>query len=509
MIKSLVAFGQKRPLLAILIGALIFRLAAAVFAQGYIHSDDHFETVDVAYRWLFAGYWDDQGHLQWGEISGANVFLRFPLYTLFLNGIMWLYYALGVSSLATMMYGVRLIHALIALLPVWAIYRTVELETKSTSWALLAGAMAALHFAMPLLGVRNLIEMVGGNIFIVAIYFLYRWRHDHTIRWLYWAGVFTGLAWMIRFQLAFAVLPIPLLLWIEGRSIRPAVHYSIAVGAMILLSGIIDWVLLGSFGASTLNNITLNSQVGTVYSTIEFLYPLLLLGIVFAPLSLFLVFFGLRWSFLRRHLVLISSIASFVVIHMIFTNQQERFMFPILPACILLAALVLHHRKSTVGYFIKPRWIFTAIVAVTVSLNIILLLVLTFGGYGRRGLIEPLVYISERDPSAHILVVKPNQKFWLPYYYGGYETLTIERIDGWSDYEKIKTSVPEKPSIDFIVIYPESSGDIPDYCDSLVAVYGPLDSLKYIGPSMYDLLLHTMNPKHNLRYEAVIYTPSE
>ena len=45
----------RQRLLVVLVCALLVRLVAAIWSQGYIHSDDHFDTIGVAYEWQRAG----------------------------------------------------------------------------------------------------------------------------------------------------------------------------------------------------------------------------------------------------------------------------------------------------------------------------------------------------------------------------------------------------------------------------------------------------------------------
>ena len=123
---------------------------AVIFSQGFIHSDDHFDTISVAWDWLHGGLWGEDGNLRWKH-EPAETIGRFPLYTLFLLAQMKICHWAGISSLSVMMYFIRLVHALISLLPVWAAFRIVKMSTNSNRWAAIAGLTIAFHFAFPFL----------------------------------------------------------------------------------------------------------------------------------------------------------------------------------------------------------------------------------------------------------------------------------------------------------------------------------------------------------------------
>jgi len=489
----------------VLIVALAVRLVAVIYSRGFIQSDDYYDTVEVSYDWLRNGLRDESGCLHWKE-QPATTIVRFPLYTLFLYVVMKLHYIVGITALDRMMYGIRLLHALISLLPIWAVFRLTQRITGKNNWAVFGGLAVALHFAMPFLGVRNLIEMVGGNIWIVAIYYFYRHQEDKQTKWLYLAGLMTGLAWMIRFQLAFAVLPIPLILWYERRSIKPAFHYCMAVFIMLVISAAADKLLLGYFAASTINNLTLNTGLGARYTTIPFMYPLLMLGFFIPPLSVLLMYLGCRLSFIRRHGLLIASSLCFVVCHMIHPNQQERFMIPIVPVLFLIAILALYHQYQRKGYILKSRKAFAVITIVTLVVNFILLPPLTFG-YGHRGLIEPLISFERMNPRPKVMFIQPGMHRWIPEAYAGFEPLPRVYIRAWDDLNRLPPQDRRKDAFDYFLLYPLHEQDLQAYLDSIQTRYGLLEKVKCIKPSTYDMIFHELNPNHYRTYEAFVYKP--
>ncbi len=494
---------KKHPLAAVLLLASALRIVAAVYSQGFIQSDDFYDTVEVSYDWLRNGLWGEDGHLHWKEHPATSV-VRFPLYTLFLYLIMKLHYLLGITALDRMMYVVRFVHALIALLPVWAIFEIVRMVTRDARWALWAALLPALHFAMPFLGVRNLIEMVGGNLWIVAIYFIYCYQNDRRITDLYLAGAITGLAWMIRFQLAFAVLPIPFVLWYDSSDIKPALHYSLAVAIMLILSAFADKLLLGYWGASTINNLILNTGLGTVYKTIPLMYPLVILAFFIPPLSFLMVYLFFAKSFWRQHRILIVSTLSFMIFHLAHPNQQERFMISIIPPLMLMGALAFWHRFHDRGYIVKSNTALRSIMSISLVINFLLLIPFTFA-YGHKGLVEPLIWLERIKVRPKVLFVQPGMHRWIPEAYAGYDPLPNTYIRDWSDLELIRGNRNRAPDFDYMLLYPKNENQLTEYVDSLQNYIGPIARLRIFEPSLYDRIFYFLNPDHYRTYRAYVY----
>lgn len=481
------------------------RLLAVIWSQGFIHSDDHFDTVAVAWDWFQGGFMGDDGYLRWKHQLSGKIG-RFPLYTLALATQMELCNWFGVTSLGTMMYSIRLSHALISLLPVGAFYFIARQVTGSVRWAIVGGLVAAFHFGLPFIGVRNLIEAVGGNIWITALAFLYLYRKDRQTKWLYLAGLVTGLAWMIRFQLAFAVVPIPFLLWWESKQWRVAGHYSLAVAGMILIAALVDWWLLGRFAGSSLAYMSMNAGYGALYNTVPLLYPFLLIILLVPPMSLPALYAAFRPKFMNNHAVLVGSSVSFLLIHWLHPHQQERFIFPILPAFLLIGVLALwqYSQDRNLKLWTGKGWRWT--LGISVALNLILLTAATFA-YGHKGMIEPLRWFEANQPQARVLFLQPKVKRWVPIEYGGGQ-LSRVYVRNWTDLEPFGKATTTSNKFDFFVVYPKRADDLPRYIDSLQTYFGEVEPVFDVTPSAYDQALHSLNPGHNDNFAAFVFKPA-
>lgn len=484
--------------------AVILRLLAVIFSKGFMASDDHYQTVSVAYHWLQHGLWDNDGFLTWGK--GGGKVSRFPLYNLVLFLNMKIMYAFGCESLDKIMYGVRFAHALFSLAGVWAVYKTVENVTASTKWAVAGGLFMAAHFVMPFLAVRNLIEMVGGIFWVIAIYYIYRYQKDCLSRWLILAGIASGLAFMIRFQLLFAMWLVPALLWIENRRFKPALIYGVTLAGMILISGLVDLMLMGEFMGSSFYHITLGATGKPTYETHIFVYVAVILGYFIPPFSIFAFVLACRKKFFKQHLTLTVSTLSFVLIHAVIPYRQERYMIPILPVLVLIIVLAMHQNYRDNGWLFRKRKILNLLVGFTLAINIILLIPFTVY-YGHKGEVEPLAGIERiSDGTPQLLFVTPEKHRIFPYLYGGYDTIGRRYIYDWSDLNRVFVS-DQQVVFDYFILYPKHKDDLPLYLDSLISRAGPVKEVFHVEPSLIDYILHALNPKHNPTNECWVYKP--
>jgi hypothetical protein len=502
MLNTVRTFITRRPLLFVMLASAFVRLLSVVWSRGFIHNDDYFETVVISHDWLASGIFGHDGYLHWLDQT-ASEFTRFPLYTLAVSAVMRLENLCGLQSLDSMMYGVRFVHALLSMLPVICTFQVVKLVTRDDRWAVFGGLFAGFYFAAPFLGVRNLIEIVGGEIWIVAIWAFYRYADEPHRRWLYVAGIMTGLAWMVRFQIAFAALPIPFVLWYERKSIRDALHYSAAVAMMILIAWTADYFLLGRFAGTSLTYLNPKALYDTIYNTIPGLYLVVLLALFIPPFSFILVWLAGRPSFIRKHRLLVFSTLSFLLCHWFLRNQQERFIFPMIPAFILMFSLALWDRWLSKGFILASRKTFIGIATFAVLVNLVGLILLTTS-YGHRGLIEPVVRLSETDPSARVVYLYPNTRTWIPTQYGA-TTMTQNPIRNWQEWTVLKQHANDDSPPDFFVLYPNRQDSLSVCLDSVQAAFGSVEPVFHVEPSVYDHLLHSLNPRHNDDFEAYVY----
>ncbi len=505
----MVKFIKAHPFATVMFVAVVLRLLAVFYSKGYMASDDHFQTEHVSYDWVLHGLDGPDGHLRWKD-APASTISRFPLYTLLLYVNMEVARWFGADTLDQIMYFVRARLALVSLLAVAAVYGIVLIGSGSRIWAMIAGLIMAAQFAMPFLSVRTLIETVGGAVWVFALYLYYRYDKLHRERWLVLFGVVSGLAFMFRFELLFAFWIVPFLIWYQYRKFRPAVIYAATLLTMLLVAGLADWYLLGTFMGSSINHIKQGLTEGPVYRTSYLMYIEVLLAFFIPPISILLFVVACRKRFWSKHLVLVGSCLTFLLFHTLISSRQERYILPIIPALVALFVLALHQHFASNGYLARSRKLFGWLVGFSVVVNTILLIPLTFN-YAHKGLVEPLVKIEKLNTERRaVLFVTPERYINFPYLYGGLGKNQRDYVYGWSD---LTTILPHdtKPRFDFayFLLYPKDSADLPVYVDSLSNHVGPIRELFHVGPSTADWMLHRLNPRFNPTNDVWVFVRAD
>lgn len=195
-----------------------------------------------------------------------------------------------------------------------------------------------------------------------------------------------------------------------------------------------------------------------------------------------------------------SGIISFLLLHAIQPNRQERFAFPIVPALLLAVVLALWDQKERFRHFLRPRWLFATIVAISLILNFTLLVFLTSSS-AKIGAVEPLARLQAEEADCTVLLVRPKLPRWLPREYGG-ESMTRNYVTNWSRLPELAAETTALEHLDFVVLYPQRPADLNAYIDSVSKYCGTLAPHFEVGPSRYDRLLHWINPDHNPDYHA-------
>jgi len=504
----LIRLAKDNPLATVMITAIVFRLLAVIFSKGYLYTDDHYETVSVAYKWLQNGLFSDQGFITWGGRTDPETIRRSPVYTLCLFGVMKFLFAFGIESLDKLMYGVRAFNSLISLISVYAIYKSTEIVTKSTKWALIGGLLVALHFAFPTLSSRTLIEFFSGNFWILAIYFLLKHeykRQDSSA--LFLSGVATGIAWVIRFQIVFAAFLVPIILIWQYKRIRESLIYSYGVIFVIIISGLLEYWLLGSFLQGTLSQLPSISDFQSTPPVSEpvWVYAAVLIFLFIPPLSIITFILAGIKKFWFSHRMIVFTTLSFILFHTLLWNRQERFLMPILPVVLLIMVLVIWQQFSEKGLLFKYRKTTIGMVLFSAAINLILLPLFTMN-YGHKGLVEPMVEIEHMGINPTIVFFSPEKYNELyPDDYVGFSGRTRFNITSWKGIEKHIGEYGIDTLESYYILYPKKKEYLQAYLDSLEIHLGTFEPLFHVGPSTIDCVLHLLNPHHNPTHEAWIF----
>lgn len=220
-------FIRRRPLVVILAVALVLRLAVIPII-GLHHPDELWQYLEPGHELAFG-----RGVDAWEFRAGIRTWIIPVLIAPF----MWLGDAIAPGSLLYI-YLPKAALAVFSLTVVWSWWR-LSLRL-SRAHAVVAAVVAAMWFELVYFGARPLSEPISMALFFPAAVILTRKNPDQGQLLL--AGFLLGLAFVVRFQLAPALLC--LVLWTEWRRFRQTMPFIIAGGlAGLAMDGLIDFAM--------------------------------------------------------------------------------------------------------------------------------------------------------------------------------------------------------------------------------------------------------------------------
>ncbi len=487
-------FIGEHPLLTILIVAGFLRLLAVIFAAGYMASDDHFLVIRPAWDWL-------NGKHTWFE-SGTPI-KRGILYPYLIFALLWILEHLGIHDPGAQMFINRLLHASwsMTLIPIVYFFLRRFADRRA---AFLGGMIAAAHFIMPFMAVRNLVEVVSQPLVLGGLFLLEDIAYEDTDgrhpRRTLTAGVLLGLAFMMRIQTGLFGIGAVLTLLVKRRW-RDASWTALGGVVILLVEGLVDYASFGTFLSSVFYSLYGQSQILNEYVTGPWwTYLGTILAVLIPPFSLLALLWMVRAA--KRVPITFWATLLFLVVHSLIPQKQERFILPAFGPLIVL---------TVTGWAMVPwrdnkwvRWIWAAFWIV----NLLLLPIGTFD-YSQRARVEPLKRLGRTPGVGGIVVVTIEHPQWLPYYYAqlkGDDFYYVMKPGELADLEEVVRRVHDvrhTPPPTHVMIL--SHKGPADYLPSLQAQLGPLKQVWHTGPSLADAILHKLNPQFNHSKESWVY----
>ncbi len=487
---------RQHPLLSVILLGALLRLLAVLFAKGYLASDDHFLIIRPAADWL---------HGLDTVFSDAEPPKRGMLYTYAIHALLWTLKQLGVTDPGHAMLVNRLLHALWSLTLIPLVYLFVHRLADQRA-ALAASLLMAAHFIVPFMAVRNLVEVVSQVPLMAGILLAeggFREGRERPHSGFY-AGLFLGLAFMIRIQTALVPAAVFVAL-LALRRWRTAGAFAAGGLLMLLIEGIIDYLSFGVFLSSVVHSVVDQSKQLHSYVTGPwYSYLATVAGALIPPFSLLALYWIVRAA--RRAPLAFWGMLVFLIVHSIIPQKQERFILPILPLLFALLAVGWSMVSWRDRRWVRGLWIFFWVV------NILLLPVSVFN-YSQKARVEPLLELGRGGETGGIIAVTVENPQWLPYYYAGYaeddfyyvmEPATLDTLHGLiADRQRVRGLA--EPT--HVVLFTHKSPT--PYVQKLQQELGPLELQRHIGPSLADWLLHKMNPRFNHSKESYVFRLKE
>jgi len=487
--KALQRMWTDKPLQLVMIVAIITRLIAAIFSRGFGMHDDHFLVIEAAQAWV-------DGVIVPGHPQVAGQELIPDGHSLFYMGLHYLLFKffaiIHFTDPQYKMLVVRLLHAAASVYSVWLTFKITEKLTSKKDAALAGIIMASIWF-LPMLSVRNLVEIFCFPFTLAGILLLIKadLKKQPFIAYLL-AGFILGLSISIRFQLIVFVGGAGLVLLIQRKWIAALTFGIGAVFSIILLQGVVDYYIWGYPFAEFIEYVKYNIQVAYDYITGPWYnYLLLLAGILIPPVSLMLLFGFFRvW---RKQLIIFLPAFLFLVFHSFFPNKQERFIFPILPFIIIGGVIGWNSFVLVSKYWYRHRrlltngWIFFWI------LNLVLLIPVSTA-YSKRSRVEAMAYLSRYKGIKAVLAEDSNRGSaqMLPRYYSGQWMQALYKSNtGVRSY--MSDSLPCRiADASFVLFY--SDENLQARIDSMKKEIPALIYETTFKPGFIDDIMHKLNP---------------
>jgi hypothetical protein len=505
------------PLSIILLLAVCIRVLAAVFSRGYAFHDDHFDVIAIAQHWV-------QGVPDWIREDQP------PRHSLFYVGLHYvLFYVcdhLGLTHPEGKMIVVRLLHGLYSTLIVY-FGNKITATLAGNREARLVGLMLALMWFMPFMSVRNLVEMVCIPPYLAAFYLML--QNPDRLRSYVGAGALFGLAFVFRYHTVLLAAGIGLVLLYQRRWRALACWLAGFALVVTLIQGTLDYLFFDYPLQSVVTYLQFNAQHARDYTTGPFYRHLLtILGFLVLPVSGFLLAGYTRTA--RLAPMLFGGGLVFFIAHSLFPNKQERFILPLLPLIIILGVIgwqgfvpfsrFWQRRKKLLAYSWGFFWILNLVAALTLCFS-----------YTKKSRVAPLLYLAKQKHLKGILLESgPQGGKQPPLFYLGRLAAQAEdfRRDDKKIWGRYKSGTPlpadfvmvyrlndEKPldSLQAELIWPY----LPDYVvvvgqeylarrlQRLRSFYPGLQLEHTIRPSLYDQVLHRLNPRVHPNEQVRIY----
>lgn len=533
MLKKTDFFSSYRT---ILFAALIFRLLAAIFSQGYGMHDDHFLIVEAASSW--SDGFDYNNWLPWSPgnkgIPDGHSFTYVGLNYLFFV----VFKFLGVADPKTLMIFNRLIHALFSVLVVhFGIKITERLANRKT--AVTVGWILATLWILPFLSVRNLVEMASIPFLMWGLWLTL--REKRRIDFFY-AGLLLGMAASFRYQVGVFAIGMAAYFFFKWKWMQFALFCTGVLATFALTQGGVDYFVWGYPFAELRSYVMYNMHEGTEYMANHnyFMYFYVLFGVllipmgvlaaigffrsprkqwlVLVPAAIMLVFHIFNpqlqawWLLTVMVVLLILSVMGkframstewllylpaifFILFHTFYPNRQERFVLTVLPVVIILGVVGFQSLRE------RASWNKTWNVSMTIFwiINLPLLLFFTFASTKISRVDAMYALRNEKIDHKQILLEASGNsstslmpKFYSGQWYAGFS----QREDATQDLEVIPGT-----KYDYIFFFGQDGLNkrIADYRQ----LYPQMQLMQRCEPSVIDKILFSLNPKNTNQYIEV------
>lgn len=470
----------------IIFAAIIVRLIAVIFSQGYGMHDDHFLIIEASASWV-DGY-DYNYWLPWTEgnkgIPEGHSFTYVGLNYIYFSIMKFL----GVVDPKILMLINRLLHALASLIVVWfGMKITEKLSNKEN--AVKVGWLLALLWILPFVSVRNLVEVAALPFLVYGVWLLIK---KVNIQTFFISGIIIGMAVSFRYQIGVFAIGIAAYYFFKGQF---KLCFAFSAGILLMFGitqGLVDYFIWGYPFAELTTYVTYNMNEGTNYlpNTNYFMYILVLIGCLFIPLGL-LIGFGFFKSY-KKYAILFVPTFIFLIFHTIYPNRQERFILSILPFFIILGVMGYQLLKESSW---KNKLWKISIVAFWIFNIPFLLFSMTM--YTKKSRVEAMYHLYGNAIEDEMILLEGSSRngvSMMPKFYAkSWHAAFVERIDTSQE-----LLVNDDFTYDYIFFFDEK--DLAKRIEQYKTIYPKMTLDKKCHPSTVDVMLRELNPRNANEY---------
>ena len=488
MLQPIQQYYHQHPLRSILLMGLLVRIISALFSHGYGFSDDHFLVIEVAQQWV-----DGVDYKAWMPWNGNTVASGHSLFYPGMHYLLFSFFkAIGVNDPEVKMYVVRLLHAFYSMIIVLFGYK-ISAQLSGPVVAKRVGWMLALYWFIPMMSIRNMVEMVCIPPLVIATWLLIKADERNKLLHFFVAGLMAGIAFSFRFQTIMFIGGMGLAIWMQRKWIQGICFGIGAALMMVVIQGGIDLYIWGRPFAEFQEYTNYNIANATNYINGPWYnYILLVSGLMIPPISLFL-FWGMYKS-RKQYLWILVPALCFFAFHSYFPNKQERFILPVIPFFVMAGVAGWQAFTSQSAYwisrpkFLKGTWTFFWII------NTLLLVLLTPSST-KISRVDAMSYLYHKQDMKYYMVESSNSwnAVMMPLFYVGKWDKPYE-VSGEFPAQMVFDSITRLhlPLPDYIIF---SEAENIDQRVAVIKQY--VHGLEYeatIESSLLDKTMHVLNP---------------
>ncbi|MFZ4812651.1 MAG: hypothetical protein ACOYL9_15030 [Ilumatobacteraceae bacterium] len=325
--------------------ATIVAVAMAWGEHGIFWPDEFYQITEPAHRWVF-GY----GFRAWEFQEGLRSWI--------LPGVMGVVWAivdrLGVDSGLGFM---RLARLLVALGGVGAVAAAITWahRTRGSLAGLLAGVMLIITPFALLMNLHTFGETVAAALIMVAALAVpggvAAAPHPRLVTL---CGIAAGFAIPIRPQSVLLVGGFVVMLLVEGRR-DTARRFAVPIGAVIMLSGLIDWITWGVPFASFWRNFQfqlIEGGASKYFGSHPFTFFAVHLPQTYGVFGVIVVMglIAAAWV-IPKHVI---NVVAFVFVHSLIAHKELRFVYPVIPYATAVSAVGLSYLAQRIHLSVAP-----------------------------------------------------------------------------------------------------------------------------------------------------------